>query len=338
MIRPAETTLVAQLTGRESINRTAERFGIHATDLGIMWEDGDGRVMVVFGDTYGEGWCGDGAGTSDHSDWRCNVLATSTNRDLDNGLLLDEVVSRDDDGVAGQILERDRKVRKEETVIPTSGIAVDGRHYLHYMSVRKWGDQGAWETNYAGIAVSEDGGHSWTKPAGARWANTRRSDHPFQMGAFAMQDQSVYLLGTPNGRWGSGHLARVSTSDILEPGAYEYWTGERWHAGDPFKAAPVLPAPVAELSILYNVHFGQWIGLHHDEARAAIVLRTAPELTGPWTAGQVVVSGAEYPGLYGGFLHPDSANGPKIYWALSQWAPYNVYLMRTTLADRDEAT
>ena len=45
---------------------------------------------------------------SDHADWRCNVLATSTNHDLDNGLLLDSVVSRDDNGIAGQILERDR--------------------------------------------------------------------------------------------------------------------------------------------------------------------------------------------------------------------------------------
>src|SRR5919197_1379460 len=218
-----------------------------------MWEDGEGRVMVVFGDTYGEGWCGDGAGTSDHSDWRCNVLATSTNRDLDNGLLLYSVVSRDDDGIAGQILERDPKVGKEETVIPTSGIAVGGRHYLHYMSVKRWGAKGAWETNYAGIAVSSDGGHSWTKPPGARWANTRRRDHPFQMGAFARQG--------------------------------------------------------------YNVHFGQWIGLHHDEARAAIVLRTADELTGPWTPGQIVVSGRDFPGLYGGFLHPDSASGPTIYYA-----------------------
>jgi hypothetical protein len=332
VIRPVETTMVAQLTGRESINRTADRFGIHATDLGIMWEDGTGRVMVVFGDTYGPGWRGHGAGTDDHTDWRCNVIATSTNRDLDNGLLLDEVPQRDDNGVAAQILERDPDLRHEETVIPTSGIAVDGRHYLHYMSVRRWGAKGEWVTNYAGIAVSEDGGRTWTKPRRARWINRRKADHPFQMGAFASDDEHVYLLGTPNGRWGAGRLARVSTSDILEPAAYEYWTGERWHPGDPFAAKPVMAAPVAELSILYNTHFNRWIGLHHDEARAAIVLRTAEELTGPWTAGQVVVSGTDFPGLYGGFLHPDSANGPTIYYAMSQWAPYNVYLMRTVLA------
>ncbi|HEV2783150.1 MAG TPA: DUF4185 domain-containing protein [Actinophytocola sp.] len=335
MVRPVETTLVAQLTGRESINRTAERFGIEATDLGIMWEDGAGRVMVVFGDTYGPGWCGDGAGTTDLSDWRCNVLAVSSNRDLDAGLRLDEVVAeRGMDGaagVAGQILERDPNVRREETVIPTSGIAVDGRHYLHYMSVRNWGPQGVWVTNYAGIAVSEDG-VTWTKPPGARWPNRRRADHPFQMGAFARHGEHVYLLGTPNGRWGDGRLARVSTSDILEPAAYEYWTGDTWRPRDPFAARPVMAGPVAELSVIYNVHFGQWLALHLDEARGAIVLRTADELTGPWTAGQVVASAAEYPGLYGGFFHPRSATGPVIYYAMSQWSPYNVYLMRTTLA------
>jgi hypothetical protein len=331
VISPAETTLVAQLTGRESINHTAERFGIHATDLGIMWEAGDGRVMVVFGDTYGPGWCGNGAGTTDHRDWRCNVLATSSNRDLDNGLLLDSVVRRDDDGAAGQILERDRDVRTEETVIPTSGVAIDGRHYLHYMSVRKWGAKGAWVTNYAGIAVSEDGGHTWAKPPGARWPNRRRADHPFQMAAFAHRGEWLYLLGTPNGRWGDGRLARVSTSDILNPAAYEYWTGSGWRPGDPYAAAPVMSRPVAELSIVYNRYFDRWLALHHDESRAAIVLRTATDLRGPWTDHQVVVSAAEFPGLYGGFFHPDSANGPTVYWAMSRWAPYNVYLMRTRL-------
>jgi hypothetical protein len=124
----------------------------------------------------------------------------------------------------------------------------------------------------------------------------------------------------------------VSTSDVLEPHAYEYWTGERWYPRDPFAAAPVMAAPVAELSIVYNRHFNRWIALHLDEARAAIVLRSSERLVGPWTQGQVVVSGTDYPGLYGGFLHPESANGTEIYYAMSQWSPYNVYLMRTTLA------
>jgi hypothetical protein len=322
--------MIAQITGRGSANRTAERFGIHATDLGIMWPAGDGRVMVAFGDTYGPGWRGHGAGTSDSSEWRCNALAFSTSQGLDAGLTLDDMVRRAD-GQAGQIIDRDPARRRENTVIPTAGIAVDGSHYLHYMSVRRWGAQGAWVTNYAGIAVSADGGQTWSKPESARWANRRRADHPFQMGAFARVVEQVYLLGTPNGRWGDGRLARVPAGQLLQPAAYEYWTGRDWRRDDPFAAVPVLPGPVGELSVLHSVHFGLWLALHLDERRAAIMLRTAEQLTGPWADGQVVASGADYPGLYGGYLHPDSASGPDIYYAMSQWSPYNIYLMRTTL-------
>lgn len=322
--------MVAQLTGRGSDNRTVERFGIHATDLGIMWPDGNGRIMVVFGDTYGAGWCGHGAGTNDQSDWRCNALAFASGDDLDAGLTLDEVVRRGD-GEAAQILDRDPKCRKENTVIPTTGIAVEGTHYLHYMSVRRWGRPGFWVTNYAGIATSTDAGHTWSKPEGARWPNRRTADHPFQMGAFARQGEHVYLVGTPNGRWGDGHLARVAPTQLLRPAAYEYWTGRDWRAGEPFAAAPVLVGPVGELSVLYSVHFGLWLALHLDERRAAIVLRTAERLTGPWAEGQVVAAGSDYPGLYGGYLHPASADGPVIHYTMSQWSPYNVYLMRTVL-------
>jgi len=65
-----------------------------------------------------------------------------------------------------------------------------------------------------------------------------------------------------------------------------------------------MSGPVGELSVEYNEHFGQWIALHLDEERAAIVLRWAPELTGPWAAGQVVAEAKDYPELYGGYLHP----------------------------------
>nr|WP_285506894.1 DUF4185 domain-containing protein [Actinokineospora sp. NBRC 105648] len=321
--------LVAQITGHESINGTADKYGVHATDLGIMWDDETGRTFVVFGDTYGQGWCGNGAGPSHGSDWRCNFLAIAADRDLDTGLRIASVVARDD-GHARQILDRDPR-RDEETVIPCAGVAIDGTHYLHYMSVRAWGTQGRWVTNYAGIAVSTDGGATWEKPERSRWINRAEHDHPFQMGAFALGADYLYLLGTPNGRWGGASLARVARDQVLDPHAYDYWTGSGWYPRDPFRAVAVMQGPVAELSVVYNVHFGQWLAVHLDEARAAIVLRTAPELTGPWSEPRVLTSGAEFPGLYGGFLHPDSANGAVIHYAMSRWEPYNVYLVRNEL-------
>ncbi|MGH3437881.1 MAG: DUF4185 domain-containing protein, partial [Sciscionella sp.] len=136
------------VTGRGSANRTDVRFGIHGTDLGIPWDNGRGEVLIAFGDTYGEGWGGDGAGPQ-AADWRWNVLARSTTGDLSGGIVLDDVVRRQD-GLAAQILPHDDKVT-EHTVIPTSGIAIGGRNYLHYMSIRQWGVPGGWRTNHGGI-------------------------------------------------------------------------------------------------------------------------------------------------------------------------------------------
>ncbi|MGI8309971.1 DUF4185 domain-containing protein [Saccharopolyspora hattusasensis] len=341
MVRVLSATRLTRITGEDSCNRTASRFGIRATDLGIMWDDRRGGVLAAFGDTYGDGWGGHGAGPG-HADWRYNVIARSTNTDLDAGLKFDSVLQRED-GMAGQVLPGDRTGVPEHTVIPTSGIAVGGRNYLHYMSVRHWGTPGVWHTNYGALAHSDDGGTTWTKSETAVWPNRRQSwlsrfrrrdqgGHPFQMIGFAgVLDRRVYLLGTPSGRFGAGHLARVGADDLLEPAAYQYWTGAGWGA-DPFAAEPVLPGPVAELSVQYNRHFGLWFAVHLDEHRAAIVLRTAPVLTGPWTDGEVVVSGADYPALYGGFQHPWATDRPAIYFTLTQWGPYNVDFFRGDLA------
>jgi hypothetical protein len=95
-----------------------------------------------------------------------------------------------------------------------------------------------------------------------------------------------------------------------------------------------MSGPVGELSVQYNTVARQWIALHLDEHRAAIVLRTAPEPTGPWTTGQVVASGAQHPGLYGAFLHPDSADSPVLHFAMSRWDPYHVRLMELPLVAR----
>ncbi|WP_026422754.1 DUF4185 domain-containing protein [Actinokineospora inagensis] len=322
--------LVERITGHGSVNDTAARFGVHATDLGVMWDGGGGRTFVAFGDTYGHGWCGDGAGPSEGSDWRCNFLAVSTDEDLDNGLKFDYVIAGPN-GHARQILDRD-SYGTEETVIPCSGVAIGDTHYLHYMSVHAWGSRGRWATNYGGIAVSTDDGETWDKPVGARWPNRAERDHPFQMGAFALADDYLYLLGTQNGRWNGASLARVPKNDVLNLRSYDYWNGAGWYPREELRATPVLLGNVAELSVIYSVHFGQWLAVHLDEALAALVLRRADELTGPWSEPEVLATGRDYPGLYGGFLHPASAHGPVIHFTMSQWSPYNVYLMRADLS------
>lgn len=328
-MRITRVTEIGAVTGERSANRTGSRFGVYGTDLGIPWDNGQGEVLVAFGDTYGARWGGHGTG-SDDADWRCNVLAVSTTTDLAGGLALDALVTRPD-GTAAQFLPRDRAARRENTVIPTSGITAAGVDYVHYMSVRDWGRPGHWRTNHAGVAVSDDHGRSWRSPRTARWPNRRARDHPFQMGALVHDGDHVCLVGTPNGRFGSASLARVDPDRVSDVDAYQYWTGNGWAGGDPYAAAPVFPGPVGEVSVRHNRLCDRWLALYLDEGRAAIVLRSARELTGPWSEPVTVVSGADHPGLYGGYLHPWGSDGAELYFTMSLWGPYNVTLMRATL-------
>ena len=323
-----ETQLVCKVTGADSVNHTDKGFAVYGTDLGILWDGGDGRVFALFGDTFGEGWGGEGGGPNS-ADWRSNVLGFSTTRDLAQGMTLDSFVPRAD-GMAAQVIARDPR-RDEVTVIPNSGIAIDGVHYAHYMSVREWGPPGYWHTNYAGIAVSDDGGTTWVKPQGARWINRAERDDPFQMCAFARDRDHMYLFGTTNGRHGDAYLARAAIPEMLNASAYEYYTARGW-TRDEFAAEPVLRGPVGELSVAYNVHWGRWLAMHLDDPGGAILLHSAERLEGPWSPGEIAVPGRHYPGLYGGYLHPWAPDGSDIYYLMSQWGPYNVFLMRTTVS------
>jgi hypothetical protein len=325
--REGEVVSLIAGQGPGDVNQTAARFAVHATDLGVMWRDSRGRVAIAFGDTYGVGWGGHGAGP-ETADWRFNTLAHSSDADLSDGLRIDSMVT-DRPGHAAQILPADPSVR-EVTVIPTAGVSVGARDYLHYMSVREWGPAGTWTTNYAGLAYSDDGGRTWVKPPELRWANDRGGS-AFQLGAFARRDGWVHLFGTPDGRLGEASVARVPESSAADLSAYQYWTGRAWETGAADRAVPVMSGQVGELSVQYNQAVGRWVALHLDESRRAIVLRTAPNATGPWSGGTVVVDGAKHPGLYGAFLHPDSATSRVLHFAMSRWDPYHVELVRLPL-------
>jgi hypothetical protein len=54
----ATATPVAALTGTQSINETEARYRVKGTDLGIMWTDDRGQILIAFGDTFGAGWIG----------------------------------------------------------------------------------------------------------------------------------------------------------------------------------------------------------------------------------------------------------------------------------------
>lgn len=320
--------LVEQVTGHGSSNRTDMRWQVDGTDLGLFWETEPGKVAMVFGDTFGEGWVYGGAG-ADTADWRSNVLAYSTDKTLDDGIVIDSMV-QDSPCHAAELLGS-RKIRNwETTTIPTSGFALGRRQFLSYMSVNHWSKvPGMWLTNYGGLAYSDDGGQTWTKDQHARWENMFGVGR-FQVAAMVPHGDYVYMFGTPNGRIGVIGLARVRKDDVLNKTAYQYWVDGNWAPAAENSATPLVLGMASELSVRFDAESGRWQMVYLDSAAGQIVLRTAAEPQGRWTDAAPLVSTTDYPRAYGGFIHPWST-ARDLYFTMSAWDSYNVYLMHARL-------
>jgi hypothetical protein len=318
-IRVTDVESVGWVTGPESPNRTDELYDVDGTDLGSMFEM-DGTIYIAFGDTFG--CCRPPEGGGGGSNWRQNVVGYSTDHDLSDGMTLD-----------GMLLDRPENARRvlrksieDITLIPTNGIAVGERMYLHYMAVDQWGEPGHWTLNQSGWAYSDDRGETWEQPEDAVW----EGDTNFGQAALVKDEGYVYVFGIHGGRYGGVALARVPEGDMLDMAQYTYWDGSDW-VSDLGSAAEIVPPAVGELSVGWNEYLGRWIMLYLSEPDRGIVMRTAPELTGEWSDKIAVVSSDDFPALYGSYLHPWATDGDVIYFTMSQWVPYNVRLMRARL-------
>ncbi|NPV68371.1 MAG: DUF4185 domain-containing protein [Anaerolineae bacterium] len=318
-----DVEFVAWVTGPESPSQTDVRYDVDGTDLGSMFALGD-TLYIAFGDTFG--CCRPAGGGAGGENWRSNVLAYTTDTELEDGITFDGMIT-DDNGRARAVL---RRWRDDVTIIPTYGIAIGDRLALHYMAVKEWGPPGEWTLNRSGWAYSDDGGQTWEQPFDAIW----EGDTNFGQAALVLQEDYLYVFGIHGGRFGGVALARVPAESFLKMDAYRYWDGTTWVEGHE-NAIVIASAPVGELSVAWNAYLQRWIMTYLDEVRRAIVLREAPELTGPWSKPMIVVSADDYPSLYGAYLHPWASDGEVIYFNMSQWGPYNVRLMRARLVASD---
>lgn len=366
---------VAKLTGANSADHTDTKWGVSGAGNAVMWDNGNGQVITVFGDTFGSprpkgedsdqpplvsgqgfnipimpkqipfpalpyvnlkqggtegsGFAGD---TGTHSptgfDWRVNTLAYSSTQNLTQFSYSSFLTDRTKH--AREIIPARRVNGNEITTLPTSGISINGKQYLSYASVRQYGPApGSWTSNYAGLAVSTDNGATWRKSSNAFWRNAG-AGRVFQMPALAQRGNMVYMFGTEQGRVGGVYVARVPAGQILNKGAYQYWNGSRWVRGLTFEPTPVVSGGVGEVSVQWSPSLQRWLMLSTDVFNNGIVLRQAANPQGPWTSPQVVASGKNYPSIYGANIHPWS-KGNDLYFTMSQWTSYNVYLMHATV-------
>ncbi|WP_441343113.1 DUF4185 domain-containing protein [Nocardia sp.] len=321
---PGRTKAVFQVTGMQSPNNT-QNYNVLGTDLGIMWDNGNGEMLTTFGDTAGLGLPNLLAGSM--WAWRSNILVRSHTQNPANGIYFDSVV-RDIFGQARDLIPSPKIPFLEISRIPTAAISVGNTQFMSLMSVKSWDDVGQWTTNYSGLAASGDNGETWAElPA------TRRPDDGgnanFQMNSFVKNGGFVYEYGTPSGRNHAAYVARVPEAQIGDLGAYEYWCGDQWKKGDVDGATPVIGGGVAEMSVQWNDYLGQYIMLTTDPWNSVVMYR-APSPEGPWSPPEVLIDTRELPTAYAPSIFPYQS-GRDLYFLTTVHSQYNVVLMHTTL-------
>jgi hypothetical protein len=335
-------TRVARETGAGSVSATDTRWTVAGTDLGIPWDDGTGRLLIAFGDTVSNpSGAGGGPGGGD---WRRGgTLATSSDFWPYDGVAFSSMVT-DTPGHATNAITPASSPGVDYNCIPTAGASIDGIDFLHFFSVESWCTQGL-QTYRSGLAYRSSGSNGpFTRlPSGdVNWGPASN----FGWAALIARGEYLYMFGTPPSRVGGVKLARAHGAFAAGYGGWEYWDGATWQWNES-QAAFIVPPPVSELSVQFDPNYGRYLMTYLDPSRnggssqvGALVERDAPSLEGPWTEEKEILTNAEYPGEYGGFVYPFSVGGSafgtqtEIFFNLSEWGPYNVSLFHTTLSWR----
>jgi len=303
---------VGQITGAAGTTDTETRYNLSGTDIGTMFADFAGDVFLAFGDSNGyNAWTGGGG-----SSWRGNLIAHSHDENPSNGLDLDWMAFDTENRAKICIAHSSGDVG----TIPNGGLAVGDSLYVHYQRIKQWGDPGEWTLNGSGMARSVDHGQTWTK------TNMWGGSSNFGQAALIRSGSRAYLFGVPGGRSGCVKLARVALTKLETLSSYRYYDGSGWVASES-AATCVVPAPAGELSVTYNSFLGRYLMAYLSGW--SIVMRTSTSLTGPWS--DPVTVPMRYPGLYAPMFLPGQSSGQEIYFALSLWDPYNVFLVHATL-------
>lgn len=310
MIAPEKAKKVADLSGANSQLMALGQ--INGTDLGITFETSDGYGMVV-GDSFLTNHPGEGT-----AGWQSNAMFHSSNKpDANNLMQFEYAYGANGGNDAPELIPspHDTSGTGEWSAIPNDVVQLsNGDMVMSYQSVRHWNsdEKQEWVTNYAGLAVSKDGGHTWDRDAGPKWMNDEGNNSPDQMVSMQRDDDGyVYMASVKSGRqYGDMVLKRVHEDDILNKAAYE-------QLGTPFSGNFGEPS-------LRKLDDGTWMIAYLDKTRNAIYSRVASSPAAGWSAEKMQVPGYDVDGeegvqnLYGGFIHPASTKG-NVVFTVSQW-------------------
>ncbi len=335
-------------------NLTLTRYKLARTDLGAPFKH-KGRTYLLFGDT-------DGANGGD-------AIAYTTDTSAENGINL--TFPQDETGVYKPVFIPG--ISQEGYEVPMEGTSVGGKMYIYHTTDHS-------ESTVMGrsvVAVSEDDGNTFNYLydfskrhfINVSIVEANPEDWP---GVPKTGKAGLFVFGSGTYRKSDVRLAFQPAADIENPSSLCYFAGSD-HAGQPTwscresDAQPLLGQEcVGELSVSYNRFIKKWIMLYNcriDDMNR-IVLRSAQQPWGPWSAPQIIFDPARDKGFchfmhhswqsekcdilsdpehedrsgdpYGPYQFEDFATGDShgttIYFTMSTWNPYTVVLMRSTLS------
>lgn len=287
-------------------------------DLGIQFQDNpvditgqdavtsvelpDGQTFWVFGDTI-EGPF-DSIRGFELTEVLSNTGAIVPQQDISDGVREFRYLTDASGARARQLIEFvEPEHRSRQRLWAIGGVHTGGHLYLYYHRITMDPAVDVFETfqlDGMGVARADeeyrfdrlrapDGTFEWWKgdqPGFGVWVQPQ-GDHLYLWGSIQPESKSS----------GDMYLARVRPDAIEDLGAYEYLVSA------PTLAQPDLPvvwsdtfAPTAclfsdvpnEMSSSWNDHLGCYISLTTYRRDNTLVIRTAPELTGPWSEPEVV--------------------------------------------------
>lgn len=194
-----------------------------------------------------------------------------------------------------------------------------------------------------GIAVADLGEYEFTR------LTARDGTHEFWKGDVPTFGVFVEQIGDHLYLWGSlatgMYLARTRSESIEDLNNYEYLIAAptlsrpdvepRW--SQTFEPTAMMFDSVPnEMSASYNAHLRQHVAFHSLHRESKIVMRTAPQITGPWSEPQIVYAPAkveETDLIYAAKEHPELAamGGRVLYITFVNSSNYAPELIELTL-------
>jgi len=149
-------------------------------------------------------------------------------------------------------------------------------------------------------------------------------DEPIFSTAALVEGEWLYVFGCGGSSAKACTLARVPVADALDRSAWVFWQGSHW-GPDLDSAEPVMRA-MDIASVHHDARLDLYIAVYSAPLSERVELRTAPELTGPWSSAVHVFDALAAPdgtAPYSALAHAEIDAGDDLlisyYRSLGDW-------------------